>query len=150
MQIHKDLLNKIVPDHIFCAGDLTDPHGTHRKCLQALIMAIRSLKEEDCEWLKKCETWFYRGAWQEWEIERVDLAVTLTSEEIYRKRLSVYQHETQKNPAPFYGSDPREFWQRVEARNGETGTKYTQLGIVNSPALEVFVNYKNIEKEIVL
>jgi glucosamine-6-phosphate deaminase len=86
MMIHKNLLNEIQPDHIFCAGDLTDPHGTHRKCLQALIMALKVLRTENCEWLKKCETWFYRGAWQEWEIERVDLAVTLTTEEVHRKR----------------------------------------------------------------
>lgn len=149
MQIHKDLLNKIQPDHIFCAGDLTDPHGTHRKCLEGLVMAINELKKEECEWLKKAEIWFYRGAWQEWEIEWVDLAVTLTEDEIYRKRMSIFQHDTQKDPAPFYGMDPREFWQRIEARNSDTGKKYTKLGIVNCPALEVFVNYRKVEKEIV-
>lgn len=150
VNIHKELLKEVKPDVIFCAGDMTDPHGTHRKCLECFVTAIEDLKSAgQDQWLEKTEIWFYRGAWQEWEIEKIDMAVPITKEEIYQKRLAIFQHESQKDPAPFYGNDKREFWQRIESRNRNTAELYKQLGVVSCQALEVFVNYETIKHNII-
>lgn len=103
IQITKDLLNLIRPDEIYAAGDLTDPHGTHRKCLEAFIKAYDELCEEEIDWIKKCQVFLYRGAWQEWDIDLVEKAVPLSPEETHWKRTSIFRHQSQKDKALFPG-----------------------------------------------
>ena len=107
-----DLLEKLKPHQIYAAGDLSDPHGTHRVCLDAVYLAIERVKNQS--WFKHCEVWLYRGAWQEWEPEKIDMAVPLSPDEVERKRLAIFRHQSQKDKAMFPGADPREFWQRAE------------------------------------
>ena len=115
IKIIVDLLRKIKPHQIFAAGDLSDPHGTHRVCLNAIFRAIELLEHE--EWMKDCYVWLYRGAWQEWSIEDIDMAVPLSPEELLKKRRAIFKHQSQKDRPLFPGHDSREFWQRAEDRN---------------------------------
>jgi glucosamine-6-phosphate deaminase len=133
------LLEQLRPHQIYAAGDLSDPHGTHRVCLDAIIQAIERVRRHD--WFTHAEVWLYRGAWQEWEPERVDMAVPLSPEEVERKRLAIFRHQSQKDKAMFPGSDPREFWQRAEDRNKQTAHLYDQLGLAQYAAMEGFVRW---------
>lgn len=136
------LLREQKPQHIYAAGDLSDPHGTHRMCLKALLKAVDIIKSEDADgWIKDCVIWLYRGAWQEWEPEKVQMTVPMSPDELYRKRLAIYRHQSQKDPMPFPGTDPREFWQRSEARNKTTAELFVKLGLPQFEALETFVRY---------
>lgn len=136
------LLREQKPQQIYAAGDLSDPHGTHRMCLKALLKAIDTIRSEDPEgWIKDCIIWLYRGAWQEWEPEKVQMTVPMSPDELYRKRLAIYRHQSQKDPMPFPGTDPREFWQRSEARNKTTAELFVKLGLPQFEALETFVRY---------
>jgi glucosamine-6-phosphate deaminase len=139
VQIIVDLLNDIKPHQIYAAGDLSDPHGTHRVCLQAIFEAIDRLKHE--KWMKECYVWLYRGAWQEWNIEDVDMAVPLSPEELMRKRRAIFKHQSQKDRPLFPGHDVREFWQRSEARNSHTAKQYDELGLPEYEAIEAFKRY---------
>ncbi len=139
IQIIIDLLRKIKPHQIFAAGDLSDPHGTHRVCLQAIFKALEEVKQE--EWTKDCYVWLYRGAWQEWEIADIDMAVPISPDELLRKRKSIFKHQSQKDKALFPGIDDREFWQRAEERNRTTAKLYDQLGMAEYEAIEAFVRY---------
>ena len=139
-----DLLQEVKPHQIFAAGDLSDPHGTHRVCFMAIIEALKKLKNE--EWLKDCRLWLYRGAWQEWDIAEVDMAVPLSPEESRIKRMAIFKHQSQKDRPLFPGSDPREFWQRAEDRNTATAVRYDKLGMAEYQAIELFLRY-NFEKE---
>jgi len=139
VKIVLELLRKVKPQQIYAAGDLSDPHGTHRMCLKALLRAIELCKED--EWYKECQVWLYRGAWQEWEPEKVEMSVPMSPDELYRKRLAIFRHQSQKDPPPFPGADPREFWQRSEARNRATAKLFDQLGLPEFEALETFVRY---------
>ncbi len=141
IKITMDLLNKVKPHQIFAAGDLSDPHGTHRVCLQIIFIALKRLKEEDAEWLKDCYVWLYRGAWQEWDIADMEMAVPIGPKDMTRKINAIFKHQSQKDAAMFPGNDEREFWQRAEQRNKETAKKYDSLGLAEYEAMEGFVRY---------
>ncbi len=132
-----DLLHKVLPDQIYVAGDLADPHGTHRVCTEAVLEALHQCEGE--EWLKHCHVWLYRGAWMEWEIGRVDMAVPLSPDELIKKRHAIYRHLSQKDIVPFPGEDSREFWQRAEERTQNTARLYDEMGMAEYQAIEVFV-----------
>ncbi len=131
------LLNKVQPHQIYLAGDLADPHGTHRVCTEAVLEALEQLKGE--KWLEECHVWLYRGAWMEWELGKVDMAVPLSPDEVIKKRHAIYRHLSQKDIVPFPGEDPREFWQRAEERTQNTARLYDELGMAEYQAIEVFV-----------
>lgn len=135
-----DLLEKVKPDEMFVAGDLADPHGTHRVCLNAVLAAINELSEKD--WMKDCRIWMYRGAWAEWEIDHIEMAVPMSPEQLRGKRNSILKHQSQNEGAPFLGNDERMFWQRAEDRNQATAQLYNKLGLASYEAIEAFVEYK--------
>ena len=139
IDIIKALMNEIQPDQIYMAGDLADPHGTHRVCTEAALEALSQLREEGAPWTRECVVWLYRGAWMEWEIGRVDMAVPLSPGEVVEKRYAIYHHLSQKDIVPFPGDDPREFWQRAEDRTSGTARLYRDLGMAKYQAMEVFV-----------
>ena len=124
------------------AGDLADPHGTHRKCTDAVLAAIDEEKNAGAEWLKECRIWMYRGAWAEWEIENIEMCVPMSPEELRAKRNSILKHQSQMESAPFLGNDERLFWQRAEDRNRGTAKLYDDLGLACYEAMEAFVEYK--------
>ena len=136
-----DLLRKIQPHQIYAAGDLSDPHGTHRTCIEAVLEAMHVVKDEP--WVKDCRFWLYRGAWQEWDLDMVDMAVPLSPDEVVQKRHAIYRHLSQKDVMPFPGEDKREFWQRAEERTQNTAKLYDRLGMAEYQAIEVFVQLKN-------
>ena len=137
-----DLLNRVKPQQIFAAGDLSDPHGTHRVCLDIIFAAIDKLVADKATWIKDCYVWLYRGAWQEWDIADMEMAVPIGPKDMIRKRNAIFKHQSQKDAAMFPGSDEREFWQRAENRNRETAKKYNALGLAEYEAMEGFVRYK--------
>ncbi|MFI3261503.1 MAG: PIG-L family deacetylase [Rikenellaceae bacterium] len=139
VQIVINLLRDIKPHQIYAAGDLSDPHGTHRVCIEAVLAALKEIKDD--EWLKDCRLWLYRGAWQEWELDMVDMAVPLSPSEVIKKRHAIYRHLSQKDIVPFPGDDSREFWQRAEDRTQATAATYDKLGMAEYQAIEVFVQY---------
>ncbi|MBL6723531.1 MAG: glucosamine-6-phosphate deaminase [Rubripirellula sp.] len=139
LQITLDLIRKIKPHQIYAAGDLSDPHGTHRTCLSVILQACRQCEHED--WYADCAVWLYRGAWQEWAPHEIEMAVPLSPQEVARKRAAIFKHESQKDRALFPGSDVREFWQRAEARNSETAKRYDALGLAEYAAIEGFVQW---------
>lgn len=140
IEIIKKLLQDVKPHQIFAAGDLSDPHGTHRVCFQAIIQACEELRGE--EWFKDCRVWMYRGAWQEWDVAEAEMAVPLSPEEVEIKREAIFRHQSQKDRPLFPGSDKREFWQRAEERNHNTAVLYDKLGMAEYQAIELFVKYK--------
>ena len=135
-----DLLQSVKPQQIFVAGDLSDPHGTHKVCLDAALAAIHELKAT--VWMKDCRIWMYRGAWAEWEIDHIEMAVPISPEQLRRKRNSILKHQSQMESAPFLGNDERLFWQRAEDRNLSTAKLYNNLGLASYEAIEAFVEYK--------
>ena len=139
VDIIKDLISSLKPHMIFMAGDLADPHGTHRVCTEAALAAIEQLQEEGPEWIKEMHVWLYRGAWMEWELGRVDMAVPLSPDEVIKKRHAIFRHISQKDLVPFPGEDTREFWQRAEDRTQHTAQLYDQLGMAEYQAIEVFL-----------
>lgn len=141
VEIVRNLLREVKPHQVFVAGDLADPHGTHRVCTDAVFAAIDLEKEEGAEWLKDCRIWMYRGAWAEWEIENIEMAVPISPEELRAKRNSILKHQSQMESAPFLGNDERLFWQRSEDRNRGTANLYNSLGLASYEAMEAFVEY---------
>ena len=139
VDIIKKLISDLKPDMIFMAGDLADPHGTHRVCTEAALEALDQLREEGCDWLSETHVWLYRGAWMEWELGRVDMAVPISPDEMIKKRHSIFRHLSQKDIVPFPGDDPREFWQRAEERTQNTARLYDELGMAEYQAIEVFL-----------
>ena len=135
----KDIIARIRPNQIYMAGDLADPHGTHRICTEVALEAISQLKIEGNEWLNETQVWLYRGAWMEWELSKVDMAVPLSPDEVVEKRHAIFRHQSQKDIVPFPGEDPREFWQRAEERTSNTARLYDKLGMAEYQAIEVFV-----------
>jgi glucosamine-6-phosphate deaminase len=131
------LLREVKPHQIYAAGDLSDPHGTHRTCIEIVLEAIEVVKDD--EWFKECHLWLYRGAWMEWDLGSVDMAVPLSPNEMIAKRHAIYRHLSQKDIVPFPGDDPREFWQRSEDRTQTTANQYNALGMAEYQAIEVFV-----------
>ena len=142
VEIVRHLLQEVKPHQIYVAGDLADPHGTHKKCTDAVLAAIDLEKEAGAEWLKDCRIWMYRGAWAEWEIENIEMCVPLSPEELRAKRNSILKHQSQMESAPFLGNDERLFWQRAEDRNRGTAQLYDGLGLACYEAMEAFVEYK--------
>jgi glucosamine-6-phosphate deaminase len=142
VEITARLLDAVRPHQVYAAGDLSDPHGTHRVCLVAVIEALRQLADRD--WAHDCELWLYRGAWQEWEPHEIEMAVPLSPDEVERKRMAIFKHESQKDRAVFPGpTDPREFWQRAEDRNRDTARLYDRLGLPEYEAIEGFVLHRS-------
>ncbi|MGE3180407.1 MAG: glucosamine-6-phosphate deaminase [Phycisphaerae bacterium] len=139
VRITAELLERIQPHAIYAAGDLSDPHGTHRVCLEAVERAVLQLREKH-QWMRDATVWHYRGAWQEWEPHQIDMAVPLSPDEVERKRMAIFKHESQKDKALFPGSwDAREFWKRAEDRNKDTALRYDALGLPEYEAIEAFV-----------
>ncbi|MEA4867907.1 MAG: glucosamine-6-phosphate deaminase [Rikenellaceae bacterium] len=139
IDIVKKLLSDVKPHQVYAAGDLSDPHGTHRVCLQAILAALGELKNES--WIKDCRVWLYRGAWQEWDVADADMAVPLSPEEVNIKREAIFKHQSQKDRPLFPGSDKREFWLRAEERNHNTAVLFDKLGMAEYQAIELFVRY---------
>jgi len=127
------LIEDVRPDLVFVAGDLSDPHGTHRTCKAAVERALERSAGQ------KPEVWLYRGAWQEWSLTEADVLVPLSQDELNAKILAIFRHQSQKDTAPFPGYDEREFWQRVEARNLETAAHADRLGLPEYYAMEAYV-----------
>ena len=145
VDIVKKLLEDVKPHQIFVAGDLADPHGTHKVCTDAVLAAIDELKDE--KWMQDCRIWMYRGAWAEWEIDHIEMAVPISPEELRFKRNSILKHQSQMENAPFLGDDDRLFWQRAEERNRATAQLYEGLGLASYEAFEAFVEYVPIRTE---
>jgi glucosamine-6-phosphate deaminase len=140
IEITKDLIKKVKPHQIYAAGDLSDPHGTHRVCLESVFLALEELKDTE-PWMKDCWLWLYRGAWQEWEIDKVEMCVPLSPDELQKKTKAIFKHQSQKDSALFPGTDAREFWERAQDRNRETARIYNLLGMAEYEAMEAFVRW---------
>ncbi len=139
LKIMCDLIKSIKPHQIFAAGDLADPHGTHKVCIELLFDALKNLKK--LNFMKDCWVWLYRGAWHEWDSHEIDMAVPLSPEQVLRKRRAIFYHQSQNNSVMFQGDDEREFWQRVEERNREIAITYNDLGMADYQAMETFRRY---------
>ena len=149
----QQLLAEIQPHQIYVAADLADPHGTHKKCTDAVLAAIDEEKQkmesrrpdmqvEGNDWLKDCRVWMYRGAWAEWDVADIEMCVPMSPEELREKRNAILRHQSQMESAPFLGNDERLFWQRAEDRNRATAKMYDDLGMACYEAMEAFVEYK--------
>jgi glucosamine-6-phosphate deaminase len=136
-----ELLQKLKPHQIFCAGDLADPHGTHKVCLDVIFESIKRLKESGEAWIKDCWVWLYKGAWQEWDISEIEMAIPMSPDQVMKKRFGIFIHQSQKDMVPFQGTDSREFWQRAEDRNANTANLYASLGMTKYAAMEAFVRW---------
>ena len=141
VEIVRELLREVKPHQIFVAGDLADPHGTHKVCTDTVFAAIDLEKRAGAKWLEDCRIWMYRGAWAEWEIENIEMVVPISPEELRAKRNSILKHQSQMESAPFLGNDERLFWQRSEDRNKGTADLYRLLGLASYEAMEAFVEY---------
>jgi glucosamine-6-phosphate deaminase len=133
------LIDKIKPHQIYAAGDLADPHGTHKVCLDALFQSLEILKEQN--YLKDCRVWLYRGAWHEWKPYEVDMAVPMSPDQVIKKRRAIFYHQSQKDTVMFQGNDYRDFWVRAEDRNRLTAKKFHDLGLTDYAAIETFKRY---------
>jgi len=136
-----ELLRKIKPHHVYAAGDLADPHGTHKVCLDIIFESLRRIKAEGDDWVKDCWVWLYKGAWQEWDIGDIEMAIPMSPDQVMKKRYGIFIHQSQKDAVPFQGSDLREFWQRAEDRNSNTANLYAELGLTRYAAMEAFVRW---------
>ena len=137
-----DLLRNIKPHQLFCAGDFADPHGTHIVCFNVVVEALRRCKTAGDEWINDCWLWLYKGAWQEWDISEIEMAIPMSPEQVMKKRFGIFIHQSQKDMVPFQGSDSREFWQRAEERNSSTANLYGKLGLTQYAAMEAFVRWQ--------
>ncbi|MFZ1527499.1 MAG: glucosamine-6-phosphate deaminase [Ferruginibacter sp.] len=137
-----ELLQKIKPQQVFCAGDFADPHGTHKVCFDIVIEALKRLKTNGETWISDCWLWLYKGAWQEWDITEIQMAVPMSPDQVAQKRHGIFIHQSQKDTVPFQGSDDREFWQRAEERNANTALLYAKLGMTQYAAMEAFVRWE--------
>ncbi len=146
--ITMELLQKIQPHQIYCAGDFADPHGTHKVCFDVVIEALKRLKVEsgklkvEQSWINDCWLWLYKGAWQEWDITEIEMAIPMSPDQVVKKRNGIFIHQSQKDSVPFQGSDSREFWQRAEERNANTAQLYAQLGLTQYAAMEAFIRWE--------
>ncbi|HEX8461292.1 MAG TPA: PIG-L family deacetylase, partial [Segetibacter sp.] len=141
IQITMELLRKIKPHQVYAAGDLADPHGTHKVCLDIIFESFKRLKDAGEEWIKDCWVWLYKGAWQEWDISEIEMAIPMSPDQVMKKRYGIFIHQSQKDMVPFQGSDNREFWQRAEERNCNTANTFGQLGMTQYAAVEAFVRW---------
>ena len=141
LELTMTLLQKVKPQQIFTAGDFSDPHGTHIVCFKIILEALKRLKLTD-NWVDDCWLWMYRGAWNEFEIHEIEMAVPLSPQEVIRKRMAIFKHQSQKDVPVFPGDDSREFWVRAEDRNRDTARGYDRLGLAEYEAMEAFVRWK--------
>ena len=141
IRITMDLLNELKPHQVYCAGDLADPHGTHKVCLEIIFESLRRLKAAGETWVKDCWVWLYKGAWQEWDVSEIEMAMPMSPDQVLKKRFGIFIHQSQKDSVPFQGSDSREFWQRAEIRNANTADLYASLGLTKYAAIEAFVRW---------
>jgi glucosamine-6-phosphate deaminase len=139
IEIISNLITKIKPHQIYAAGDLADPHGTHKVCLDAIFASIEKLKSKP--FLSDCWVWLYRGAWHEWEPQEIEMAVPMSEDQVLKKRKAIFYHQSQKDSVMFQGEDSREFWVRVEERTKNTADKYNALGLAEYTAMEAFKRY---------
>jgi glucosamine-6-phosphate deaminase len=147
IQLTMDLIRELRPHQIYAAGDLADPHGTHKVCLDAVMEAVRRLKKEgfktkDYDFAEDCWVWLYKGAWDEWAIDLIEMAVPMSPDQVLQKRQGIFKHQSQKDGVVFQGTDSREFWQRAEDRNRATAELYNALGLAEYEAMEAFVRWK--------
>jgi glucosamine-6-phosphate deaminase len=140
IQLIMDIIEEVQPHQIYAAGDLADPHGTHKVCLDAIFEAIQRLKHR--EYMKNCWVWLYKGAWAEWDIDQIEMAVPMSPDQVFKKRMGIFKHQSQKDGVVFQGEDSREFWQRAEERNRGTAEIYNALGLAEYEAMEAFVRWK--------
>ncbi|CAM3339171.1 glucosamine-6-phosphate deaminase [Aquirufa ecclesiirivi] len=140
VQIIMELIEEIQPHQIYAAGDLADPHGTHKVCLDAILEAVQRLKHR--EYMKNCWVWLYKGAWAEWDIDQIEMAVPMSPDQVFQKRMGIFKHQSQKDGVVFQGDDSREFWQRAEERNRGTASIYNKLGLAEYEAMEAFVRWR--------
>ncbi len=139
--ITMELLKELKPQQVYCAGDLADPHGTHKICLEVVFESLRRLKAAGEPWIKDCWVWLYKGAWQEWDIAEIEMAIPMSPDQVMKKRFGIFIHQSQKDMVPFQGTDSREFWQRAEDRNSNTADLYAALGMTKYAAMEAFVRW---------
>jgi len=139
IKIMNDIIAKIKPHQIYAAGDLADPHGTHKVCLDSLFIALEQLKNE--KYMDNCWVWLYRGAWHEWDVHQIEMVVPMSPDQVQKKKQAIFFHQSQKDGVMFQGDDSREFWMRAEDRNKETAKKYNDLGLADYAALEAFKRY---------
>jgi glucosamine-6-phosphate deaminase len=142
--ITTSLLLTIKPQQVFCAGDFADPHGTHIVCFNIVVESLKRIKASHSpgdEWINNCWLWLYKGAWQEWNIEEIEMAVPMSPDQVLQKRFGIFIHQSQKDMVPFQGNDSREFWQRAEERNSSTAALYADLGLTHYAAMEAFVRW---------
>jgi glucosamine-6-phosphate deaminase len=143
IKITMDLLREIKPHQVYCAGDFADPHGTHIICFNVVLEALKRIKDNPGNetWIHDCWLWLYKGAWQEWNIEEIEMAIPMSPDQVLKKRFGIFIHQSQKDMVPFQGSDSREFWQRAEERNAATAGLYADLGLTHYAAMEAFVRW---------
>jgi glucosamine-6-phosphate deaminase len=134
-----NIIAKIKPHQVFAAGDLADPHGTHEVCLNAIFAAMKQLKSEP--FINDCWLWLYRGAWHEWDLHEIDMAVPLSPDEVLLKKHAILYHQSQKDRVMYQGNDSREFWVRAEDRNKNTAKLYDDLGLPEYEAIEAFKRF---------
>jgi glucosamine-6-phosphate deaminase len=139
--ITMELLRKIKPHQVYCAGDFADPHGTHIVCFNVVLESLRRIKKDGDKWVNDCWLWLYKGAWQEWNIEEIEMAIPMSPDQVLKKRFGIFIHQSQKDMVPFQGSDSREFWQRAEERNAATANLFADLGLTHYAAMEAFVRW---------
>ena len=136
-----ELLQQVKPQQVYCAGDFADPHGTHIVCFNIVVESLKRIKAGGDAWINDCWLWLYKGAWQEWNIEEIEMAIPMSPDQVMKKRFGIFIHQSQKDMVPFQGSDSREFWQRAEARNEATANLYADLGLTHYAAMEAFVKW---------
>ena len=141
VKITIEFLREIKPQQVYCAGDFADPHGTHIVCFNVVLEALKRIKAAGEPWINDCWLWLYKGAWQEWNIEEIEMAIPMSPDQVMKKRFGIFIHQSQKDMVPFQGSDSREFWQRAEARNEATANLYADLGLTHYAAMEAFVRW---------
>ena len=141
VQLTMELLRKIKPQQVYSAGDFADPHGTHLVCFNVVLESLKRIKAEGDDWINNCWLWLYKGAWQEWHIEEIEMAIPMSPEQVMKKRFGIFIHQSQKDMVPFQGTDSREFWQRAEERNAATADLYGKLGLTQYAGVEAFVRW---------
>lgn len=141
IKITMELLRQVKPQQVYCAGDFADPHGTHIVCFNVVLESLKRIKAAGDEWITDCWLWLYKGAWQEWNIEEIEMAIPMSPDQVLKKRFGIFIHQSQKDMVPFQGSDSREFWQRAEERNAATANLYADLGLTHYAAMEAFVRW---------
>jgi len=141
IKLTTELLREVKPQQVFCAGDFADPHGTHIVCFNVVLESLKRIRAAGETWINDCWLWLYKGAWQEWNIEEIEMAIPMSPDQVLKKRFGIFIHQSQKDMVPFQGSDSREFWQRAEERNAATANLYADLGLTHYAAMEAFVRW---------